>query len=75
MQNVLKQAGFRPWGGELDSAGARLKRLGRNRAAAMNRKLLDADLALKRTHTKRGRLVLEELFVWLAADKEEIKAY
>ena len=74
MQNVLKQAGFRPWGGELDSAGARLKRLGRNRAAAMNRKLLDADLALKRTHTKRGRLVLEELFVWLAADKEEIKA-
>lgn len=74
MSHVLKQAGFRSWGGELDSAGARLKRIGRKRAAAMNRKLLDADLALKRTHTKRGRLVLEELFVWLAADKEEISA-
>ena len=74
MDHVLKQAGFRTWGGELDAAGARLKRLGRARATAMNRKLLDADLALKRTHAKRGRLVLEELFVWLAAGKDEVPA-
>lgn len=70
MSGVLKKAGFRPWGGELDSAGSRIKRLGRRRAGELNQKLLAADLALKRTHAReeRGRLVLEELFVWLSAD-------
>ncbi len=70
MGNVLKQAGFRSWGGELDSAGERIKRLGRERASQMNQKILAADLALKRTHAReeRGRLVLEELFVWLASE-------
>ncbi len=74
MKAVLKKAGFRSWGGELDSAGGRIKRLGRKRAGELNRKLLTADLALKRTHSReeRGRLVLEELFVWLAADKSEV---
>lgn len=74
MKAVLKKAGFRTWGGELDTAGARMKHLGRKRAAALNQKLLAADLALKGTHSKddRGRLVLEELFVWLAADKSVI---
>jgi DNA polymerase-3 subunit delta len=74
MNSVLKQAGFRSWGGELDSAGSRIKRLGRKRAGELNQKLLSADLALKRTHSReeRGRLVLEELFVWLAAEKSQV---
>lgn len=74
MKAVLKKAGFRSWGGELDTAGGRIKRLGRKRAGELNQKLLKADLALKRTHSReeRGRLVLEELFVWLAADKSEV---
>lgn len=74
MNAVLKKAGFRTWGGELDTAGARMKHLGRKRAAALNQKLLSADLALKGTHSReeRGRLVLEELFVWLAADKSAV---
>lgn len=74
MKALLKAAGFRPWGGELDSAGARMKHLGRKRAGGLNQKLLAADLALKRTHAReeRGRLVLEELFVWLAADELKV---
>lgn len=74
MKAVLKKAGFRSWGGELDTAGSRMKHLGRKRAAALNQKLLSADLALKGTHSReeRGRLILEELFVWLAADKSVV---
>ena len=70
MDGILKKAGFRSWGGELEAAGTRLKRIGRKRAGELNQKLLRTDLALKGTHSRpeRGRMVLEELFVWLAAD-------
>ena len=67
---AVKAAGFRPWGGELKSAESRIKQLGRDRAGKMMDWLLDADLALKRTHSKedRGRLVLETLFVKMSRE-------
>ena len=70
MNSALKQAGFRQWGGELESAGRRLKQLGRERVAQMSDWILKTDLALKRTHTKenRGRLALEKLFVQMAVE-------
>jgi len=67
---ALKQAGFNAWGGELDNASQRIRQLGRNRAFQMHQWLVEADLSLKRTHSKpeRGRLVLEELFVKMAKE-------
>ena len=67
---AIKAAGFRPWGGELKAAESRIKQLGRERAGKMMNWLLDADLALKRTHSKedRGRLVLETLFVKMSKE-------
>jgi len=65
LERAIRAAGFRQWGGELESAGRRLRQLGKQRVAQINRWLLDADLALKGTHSKpeRARLVLERLFV------------
>ena len=65
LNQAILGAGFRQWGGELDSASRRLRQLGKQRVAQINRWLLDADLALKGSHSKpeRGRLVLEQLFV------------
>ncbi|MDG2185259.1 MAG: DNA polymerase III subunit delta [Mariniblastus sp.] len=70
LNRALEQAGFRRWGGELDNASRRLKQLGRERVSQINRWLLDADLALKGTHSKpeRGRLVLEEMFVKMSRE-------
>ena len=67
---AIKEAGFRAWGGELDAAQDRIKQLGRHRAGLMLDWLLEADLALKRSHSKagRGRLVLEKLFVRMATE-------
>ncbi len=70
MEVALKQAGFRPWGGEIDKAGKRLRQLGRARAFKLYDWILEADIALKRSHSKehRGRLVLEKLFVKMAKE-------
>ena len=66
----MKQAGFNSWGGEIDNAARRIRQLGRDRAFQMHDWLLEADVALKRSHSKadRGRLVLEQLFVKMAKE-------
>ncbi len=68
LSECLAPAGFRPWGGELNAAEARLKRLGQNRTRKILRWLLEADLALKGSHSHeaRGRFVMEELIARLA---------
>ena len=73
---TLQKAGFRSWGGEIDNASRRLKQLGRERVSQMNRWLLEADLALKGTHSKpdRGRLVLESLFVKMSSELSPVQA-
>lgn len=65
---ALKEAGFPFWGNELPLNENRLKRIGSKRASQISQWLLEADLALKRTHSKEelGRMVLENLFVRLA---------
>ena len=70
LPNAVKEAGFRAWGGEVEASQARIRQLGRHRAGLMLDWLLEADLALKRTHSKpdRGRLVLEMLFVKMAKE-------
>ena len=64
LNDSLKQAGFRPWGNELETATARLKQLGRKRVAILLEQIVEADFALKRSHSKedRARLLLELLF-------------
>ena len=70
LPGAVKEAGFRAWGGELEASQARIRQLGRHRAGLMLDWLLEADLALKRSHSKpdRGRLVLEMLFVKMAKE-------
>jgi DNA polymerase-3 subunit delta len=65
---AVKAAGFRPWGGEIEKAQNRIQKLGRRRLRLMSDWILDADLALKRSHSQeqRGRLVLERLLVQLS---------
>jgi len=66
--DAVRQAGFNAWGGELDAAEQRLKKMGSQRAGKILDWLLEADMALKRSHSHedRGRLVLETLLVRLA---------
>ena len=70
LPSALKSAGFPHWGGELALYEKRIKQLGRKRAGLLTEWLLNADLALKRSHSKedRGRLVLETLFVKMAKE-------
>ena len=70
LNESLKAAGFRPWGNEIESAGNRLKQLGRKRVAAILDQIVAADQALKRSHSKeeRGRLVLELLFTSMSEE-------
>jgi DNA polymerase-3 subunit delta len=70
LPSAIQEAGFRAWGGEIDAAQSRIRQLGRERAGRMLDWLLEADLQLKRTHSKenRGRLVLEKLFVKMAKE-------
>ena len=65
---VLAPAGFRPWGGELESAESRLKKLGPQRTRKILRWLLETDTALKGSHSheSRGRFALERLIAKLA---------
>lgn len=70
LEAAVKQAGFRAWGGELAISQANLKQLGRERAQKMIDWLLEADLQLKRSHSKdgRGRLVLEKLIMRMSRE-------
>jgi DNA polymerase-3 subunit delta len=70
LPGAVQEAGFRAWGGEIDAAQSRIRQLGRDRAGQMLDWLLEADLALKRSHSKegRGRMVLEKLFVKMAKE-------
>jgi DNA polymerase-3 subunit delta len=66
IREALTQAGFRPWPADvLPRAEKQLKQLGRRRAGLLFRWLLEADLAMKLTHSQddRARLVLEQLFI------------
>ena len=67
---AIAEAGFRPWGGEQETAAGHLQQLTRHRAGQLHDWLLDADLALKGTHSHedRSRLVLETLFVRMAKE-------
>ena len=66
--DAVRQAGFNAWGGEIEAAEQRLKKMGSQRAGKLLVWLLEADMALKRSHSHeaRGRLVLETLLVRLA---------
>jgi DNA polymerase-3 subunit delta len=69
LPQALQQAGFRAWPKEaMTKAEQQLKQLGRQRAGQLYRWLLEADLALKSSHSTghRARLVLEQLIVRMA---------
>jgi DNA polymerase-3 subunit delta len=66
---ALVEAGVKDWPpGTLKKAEQRLIQMGRHRAGQLYRVLLDADLALKGSHShdSRARLVLEQMFLRLA---------
>ncbi len=69
LRPALEQAGFRPWPkGALEKAERQLRQLGRHRAAQMYHWLLEADLAMKGSHSAphRARFVLEKLLLRMA---------
>ncbi len=69
LPGALEQAGFRKRpASAMERAQKQLKQLGRDRARQFYRWLLEADLALKGSHSqpKQARLVLETLFVRMA---------
>jgi len=69
LRAVLEQAGFRAYPkGALENAERQLKQMGRDRAGQLFRWLLEADLALKGTHSSPSlaRSVLEQLILRLA---------
>lgn len=68
MEEALKQAGFRPWAGEIEKAQQRMKQLGRKRVSKLLSSLVEIDLSLKGTHSAeiRARLQLEKLFVQMS---------
>lgn len=68
LQQALTQAGFRTWPKDaLANAERQLKHLGRERGSQLYRWLLEADLALKGSHSTphRARLVLEQMLLRL----------
>lgn len=67
LRQALEKAGLKPF--LLGKAEGQLRKLGRARADQLYRQLLQADLALKGSSSSpsRGRLVLEELIVWMSA--------
>ena len=69
LPSALLEAGFRRWPqNALASAEKQLRQIGRDRAGQLYRWLLEADLALKGTHSApdRARFVLERLIIRLA---------
>ena len=72
LRDALIAAGVPHWNrAQLDSAESQLRRLGRDKARQFAVKTLEADLALKGSHSRdeRARLVLERLLIELAADR------
>ncbi len=66
MGRALEEGGFRAWPqGAMETAARQLKQLGRQRAGQLYRWLLEADLALKGSHSspQRQRFVLELLII------------
>jgi DNA polymerase-3 subunit delta len=66
LRDALLQAGFRPWPADaLAAAEKQLIQLGRDRAGRLLQWLLEADLAMKGSHSSsdRARFVLEMLFL------------
>lgn len=66
---ALEKAGFRSWPRHvLETAERQLRQIGRERASHLYQWLLEADLALKGTHSspERARLVIEKLIIRLA---------
>jgi DNA polymerase-3 subunit delta len=61
---ALREAGIPPF--VAAAAERRLRALGSDRAAALYRQILDADLAIKGGSEASPRLILERLLVWLA---------
>ncbi len=77
LSQAVQQAGFPSWNRQALAEGeTRLKQLGRERAGRLYRWLLDADLALKGTHSSsdRARFVLEQLILRLAKVPERAPA-
>ncbi len=71
LREALIQAGIQHWNRKgLEKAEMQLKQLGRRRAGQLYRWLLEADLALKGTHSTadRARFVLEQLILRMAKD-------
>ena len=68
IQAALKEAGVPPF--KLSDAERQLRQLGRERAVLLHRWLLDADLAMKGSHSggDRPRLVLEQLILRLGKE-------
>lgn len=74
-EQILAEAGFKPYPhGALDSAKKQLGQLGRDRGRKLYRWLLDADLALKGSHSQpaRARMVLELLIIRLSRQARSI---
>jgi DNA polymerase-3 subunit delta len=69
VQGAAKEAGFKPYGDELPKAERHLKQMTRARSGKLYQWLLETDLALKNTHSQKGRsrFALEALFLKLAA--------
>ena len=68
LPQALQEAGVKPNKFILDKIAGQLRQVGRHRAAKIYPWLLEADLALKSTHSShdRARLVLEQLIVRLS---------
>lgn len=69
LRSALEQAGFRAWPQQaLANAERQIMQMGRDRAGKMLQWLLDADLAMKGSHSTpdRARFVLEQLFLRMA---------
>ena len=69
LRDALIQAGIQHWNRKgLEKAEKQLLQLGRQRAGQMYRWLLEADLALKGSHSTphRARFVLEQLILRMA---------
>jgi len=73
LRDALLAAGFRQWPKDaLSNAERQLKQLGRERAAAMYRALLEIDLSIKGSHSQpdRARWALEQLLLKLAKQNQ-----
>jgi DNA polymerase-3 subunit delta len=69
LAQALQLAGVPNWPAILEKTERQLKQLGRERAGRLYRWLLEADLALKGSHSapQRARLVLELLLLRLSS--------